>query len=72
MTDSYIIKATSSPNDEASAIVHVSKAIERLDWRENKTAIVKIDGHKLREFYLEFLAMEEKLDKIKNVFSDSE
>ena len=65
--ENYLIKSTESPNSEASAELHVSKAIERFEWRENKTEIVKINGNKLREFYDEFNELKKKIAKIKSV-----
>ncbi|HIF9309361.1 TPA: hypothetical protein ACX6RK_001574 [Photobacterium damselae] len=66
----FFNKVTASPSQEASAISHVSKAIERFDWKDNKTDTVKIDGNKLKEFYDNYVQLEKKLSKIKSILNE--
>ncbi|GLT13886.1 hypothetical protein [Vibrio algivorus] len=67
----FFNRVTASPSKEASAISHVSKAIERLEWKDNKTDTVKIDGNKLKEFYDDYVQLKKKLlAKIESILSE--
>ncbi|WP_300464100.1 hypothetical protein [Desulfobacula sp.] len=69
---SYLYKHTEMPKGKSSARLHVTKAIERLEWRDNKTQYVKIDGDRLKEFYDEYVELETKLKKIRDIFGDTQ
>lgn len=66
----YFNKVTASPSKEANAILHVRKAIERLEWQDNKTDIVKIDGSKLKEFYDDYVKLKKKLENIEEILKE--
>lgn len=57
MSDYEIDKLTAMPKESDTASTHVSLAVDRYEWRENKTQYVKIDGVKLKEFYNEYLIL---------------
>ncbi|ELA9340981.1 MULTISPECIES: hypothetical protein [Vibrio harveyi group] len=66
----FFNRVTASPSKEASAINHVSKAIERFEWKDNKTNTVKIDGNKLKEFYDDYVQLRKKLAKIESILNE--
>ena len=50
-TQSQFNKYGKTPTEDASAEKHIIKAIERFQYRENKTEDVKVNAYKLEEFY---------------------
>lgn len=67
---SFFNRVTASPSIDASSISHIKKAIERLEWKDNKTHIVHIDGYKLKEFYDDYVELKNKLGKIHVILNE--
>ncbi len=64
-------KLSETPSEDASAELHVEKAIERFYYRENVTTNVKIDAYKLEEFYKMYKQQQIELKELRQKVKDA-
>lgn len=70
-TQSEFNKYGKTPTEDASAEKHITKAIERFQYRENKTEDVKVNAYKLEEFYKIYEQQKVELSILKNKIQDA-
>lgn len=64
-------KASETPSEDASAELHISRAVDRVYYRENTTCNVKVNGYKLEEFYNLYKQQKAELLELKKRMKDA-